>query len=125
MEPLAGLRAEIERVVSADDTAEAFGSGDVAVHATPRLIAWLEAATVSALDGHLSPGITTVGVSVDVRHRAPSPIGETVILRAHLVQHKSRRVEFAVEAESAAGKRLADGTITRAIVERARFLAGL
>jgi predicted thioesterase len=125
MEPLAGLRAEIERVVGAYDTAEAFGSADVAVLATPRLIAWLEAATVSALDGHLSPGITTVGVSVDVRHRAPSPIGETVILRAHLVQHKSRRVEFAVEAESAAGKRLAEGTITRAIVERARFLAGL
>ena len=125
MEPLAGLRAKIERVVSADDTAEAFGSGDVAVLATPRLIAWLEAATVSALDGHLSPGITTVGVSVDVQHRAPSPIGEAVILRAHLVQHESRRVEFAVEAESAAGTRLAEGTITRAIVERARFLAGL
>jgi predicted thioesterase len=125
MEPLAGLRAKIERVVSADDTAEAFGSGDVAALATPRLIAWLEAATLSALDGHLSPGITTVGVSVEVRHRAPSPIGEAVILRAHLVQHESRRVEFAVEADSAAGKRLAEGTITRAIVERARFLAGL
>ena len=125
MEPLVGLRAEIKRAVSAEDTAEAFGSGDVAVLATPRLIAWLEAATVSALDSHLSPGLTTVGVSVEVRHRAPSPIGEVVILRAHLVQHEGRRVEFAVEAESAAGKQLAEGRVTRAIVERARFLAGL
>jgi len=125
MEPLVGLRAEIERAVSAKDTAEAVGSGDVPVLATPRLIAWLEAATVSALDGHLSPGITSVGVSVDVRHRAPSPIGEVVILRAHLVQHEGRRVAFAVEAESAAGKGLAEGSVTRAIVERARFLAGL
>lgn len=125
MEPIVGLRAEIERAVTVDDTAEALGSGDVAVLATPRLIAWLEAATLSALDGHLSAGITTVGVSVAVRHRAPSPIGEVVILRAHLVQHERARVEFAVEAESAAGKRLAEGSVTRAIVQRARFLAGL
>jgi len=125
MEPLVGLRAKIERAVSTGDTAEALGSGDVPVLATPRLIAWLEAATVSALDGHLGPGITTVGVSVDVRHRAPSPIGEVVVVRAHLVRQDGRRIEFAVEAESAAGKRLAEGSVARAIVERVRFLAGL
>jgi len=60
-----------------------------------------------------------------VRHRAPSPIGEVVIVRAHLVQHEGRRVEFAVEAESAGGKLLAEGGVTRVIVERAQFLAGL
>ena len=125
METLVGLHAELERVVAVDDTAEAMGSGDVAVLATPRLIAWLEAATMTALDGRLSPGITTVGTSVDLRHRAPSLVGDVVILRAHLVQHERRRVEFAVEAESAAGKRLAEGSVTRAIVERAVFLGGL
>ena len=125
METLVGAHAEIERVVGADDTAEALASGDVAALATPRLIAWLEAATMTALDGRLSAGITTVGTSVDVRHRAPSAIGDVVILRARLVRHEGRQVEFAVEADSAAGKRLADGNVTRAIVERARFLDGL
>ena len=125
METLVGLRAEIERIVSADDTAEALGSGDVPVLATPRLIAWLEAATITALDGHLPPGITSVGTSVDVRHRAPSPVGEVVILRAYVVRDEGRRVEFAIEAESAAGKRLAEGSVTRAIVERTQFLGGL
>jgi fluoroacetyl-CoA thioesterase len=125
METLVGLHAQIERVVGADDTAEAWGSGDVAVLATPRLIAWLEAATLTALGGRLSPGTTTVGTSVAVRHHAPSPIGEVVMLRARLVRHDGRRVEFAVEAESGAGKRLADGSVIRAIVERARFLGGL
>ena len=75
METLVGLHAELERVVAADDTAEALGSGDVAVLATPRLIAWLEAATTTALYGRPPPGITTIGTSVDVRHRAPSLIG--------------------------------------------------
>ena len=125
MDTLLGLRAEIERVVGADDTAEALGSGDVAVLATPRLIAWLEAATMAALDGHLSASITTVGTSVAMRHRAPSAIGDLVILRAQLVRHEGRQVEFAVEAESSAGTRLAEGRVTRAIVERARFLGGL
>ena len=125
METLVGLRAEIERIVSADDTAEALGSGDVPVLATPRLIAWLEAATITALDGRLSPGITSVGTSVDVRHRAPSPVGEVVILRAYVVRDEGRRVEIAVEAESSAGKRLAEGSVTRAIVERTQFLGGL
>jgi fluoroacetyl-CoA thioesterase len=125
METLIGLHAEIEHVVAAEDTAEALGSGDVAVLATPRLIAWLEAATMTALDGRLRPGITTVGTSVDVRHRAPSLIGEVVILRARLVRHEGQSVEFAVEAESAGRERLAEGSVTRAIVERARFRGGL
>ena len=125
METFVGQHAEIERVVAADDTADALGSGDVAVLGTPRLIAWLEAATITALDGRLSPGFTTVGTSVDVRHRAPSLIGEVVILRARIVRHERQCVEFAVEAESAGCERLAEGSVTRAIVERARFLGGL
>jgi predicted thioesterase len=124
METLVGLHVEIERVVAADDTAEALGSGDVAVLATPRLIAWLEAATMTALDGRLSADLTTVGASVELRHRAPSLIGEVVILRARLVRHEGQSVEFAVEADSAGGERLAQGSVTRVIVERARFLGG-
>ena len=121
---MGGISFEIEGVVGAGETAEALGSGEVAVFATPRLIAWLEAATVTALDGRLSPGSTTVGTSIDVRHRAPSLIGD-VVIRAHLVRHQGRRVEFAVEAELATDERLADGSAIRAIVQRARFPGGL
>ncbi|MFI5100538.1 MAG: hypothetical protein ACHQE5_08495 [Actinomycetes bacterium] len=39
---------ELEFVVGEPDTAVALGSGDVPVLATPRLLAWLEAATVAA-----------------------------------------------------------------------------
>ena len=40
METLVGTRSK--PVVSADDTAEALGSADVAMLATPLLFAWLE-----------------------------------------------------------------------------------
>ena len=46
------------------DTAAALGSGDVPVLGTPRLIAWMEAATVQAAAASLNPGQTTVGISI-------------------------------------------------------------
>ena len=42
--------------VSDDDTAAALGSGTLPVLATPRLLAWLEAATCAALDPTLPAG---------------------------------------------------------------------
>ena len=56
--------------VGDDDTALALGSGDVPVLGTPRLIAWLEAATVAVAAGHLSAGQTSVGTAVRVKHRS-------------------------------------------------------
>lgn len=120
---LVDAHAEIERVVGADDTAQALGSGDVPVLGTPRLIAWLEAAAVAALDGRLAAGTTSVGARIAVAHRMPSAVGDVVRVEARLVQHEGSTVEFAVRAQSAAGEVLADGTIGRVIVDRARFLA--
>ena len=51
------------------DTAAALGSGDVPVLGTPRLIAWMEAATVQAAAASLNPGQTTVGISIRIEHR--------------------------------------------------------
>ena len=50
------------------DTATALGSGDVAVLATPRLLAWLEAATVAAAADVVGPGETSVGTRVELEH---------------------------------------------------------
>ena len=52
------------------DTAVALGSGDVPVLATPRLIAWMEAATVRAAAAFLVKGQTTVGTAIRIEHRA-------------------------------------------------------
>jgi fluoroacetyl-CoA thioesterase len=87
---LVDVHAEIEWVVAAGDTAQALGSGDVPVLGTPRLIAWLEAAAVSALDGRLPPGATSVGMRIAVDHRAPSAIGDVVRVEAHLVRQEGR-----------------------------------
>ena len=62
--------ASVTHTVGDADTAAALGSGDLPVLATPRVLAWLEAATCSALD--LDDSRTSVGTRVEVEHIAAS-----------------------------------------------------
>ena len=106
--------------VTADDTAFALGSGDVNVLATPRLIAWLEAASVAEAAPQLRPGQTTVGAAVRVRHRRPTPVGGTVEVYARLTTDGDR-LTFDVSAVDGDGHTVADGEIDRVVVDRADF----
>lgn len=120
--PRPGQSAEQSYVVVDADTAVAVGSGDVPVLATPRLLAWLEAATVSALEGSLAEGATSVGTRIDLEHMVPSPVGATITARAEIVAVDGRLVQFDVVALQD-GKVVAHGRITRISVDRGRFLA--
>lgn len=109
--------------VTEADTAVALGSGDVPVLATPRLIAWLEAATVRCAEPSLSAGQTTVGTAVRVEHRRPTPVGDVVEVAAEpRASTVERRVTFAVRAVDGSGQVVASGEIERAVVDRERFL---
>ncbi|HSN06252.1 MAG TPA: hotdog domain-containing protein [Candidatus Angelobacter sp.] len=127
--PRLGLEAALVFDVSEDDTALALGSGDVPVLATPRLVAWLEAATVECLTTVLPPGRTSVGTRVEVEHVAPSPVGATVVARASVSHVDGRLVRFEVAAEHRIGEGpevvVATGRVTRVLVDRERFLARL
>lgn len=121
MELAAGLIGEIEREVTEVDTAAALGSGDVPVLGTPRLVAWAEAATVTAVANHLDDGQTSVGTHVALRHRAPSIVGTKVTVRAELIELDGVLLRFAVAAHDGEHE-IAQGEIERAVVERDRFL---
>ena len=118
----AGLWARRRHPVTDADTATALGSGDVAVLATPRLLAWMEAATTVAIADELTPGRTTVGTRVEVDHLAASPVGAVVWVRADLLAVDGRALTFAVTAEDGSGRRVGEGRVVRAIVDRERFL---
>ena len=60
------------------DTAIAFRSGEVPVLATPRIVALVEEAAVTAVHPSLDPGCSTVGVRVQIEHISPTPVGGTV-----------------------------------------------
>jgi predicted thioesterase len=124
-----GASATLEFVVSEADTASALGSGDVPVLATPRVLAWLEAATVAVLAPTLEPSSTSVGTRVEIEHRAPTPVGAEVLATASVSYVDGRLVRFEVAAEhrdpSGALVVVATGRVTRAVVDRERFLSRL
>lgn len=116
-----GLNASVTLVVGDDDTALAARSGDVPVLATPRIVALVEEATCAALDGHLQPGETTVGVRVQLDHLAPTAVDGKVVAEATLESVQGKRLTFTVTANDAQGL-IAAGKVTRVVVDRLRFL---
>jgi predicted thioesterase len=120
-----GDRGGIREVVTDADTAVALGSGGLPVLATPRLLAWCEAASCRALDGRLPAGSSSVGTSVRLEHLAPSAVGEQVTVVALVATVDGRRIGFEVEATDAAGTVVGRGTVERVVVDDERFLARL
>ncbi|SEL49455.1 thioesterase family protein [Streptacidiphilus jiangxiensis] len=109
--------------VTETDTAIALGSGDVPVLATPRLIAWLEAATVRAAAPLLAPGQTTVGTAIRVAHVRATPVGGWVSVTAQAPEGaEGRRLTFRVQAVDGHGREIASGEVDRVVVDRDRFL---
>lgn len=120
-----GARGEVVEVVTESDTAIALGSGTLPVLATPRLLAWCEAATCAATDSVLAQGSSSVGTSVRLEHLAASAVGDRVTARAVLVSVDGRRLRFEVEASDAGGTVVGRGTVDRVVVDGRRFLARL
>lgn len=118
-----GLRGRVDATVTAADTAERLGSGDVEALGTPRVVALAEAATVAALSGHLDAGQTSVGTRVVLDHLRASRIGASLRVTAELVEVDGRALRFAVSAADGTGQTVARGEVLRVVVDRARFLA--
>lgn len=110
--------------VTEDDTAAAVGSGSLPVLGTPRLLAWLEAATCACLEAVLPDGSTSVGTRVQVEHLAASPIGAEVEVSASSAYEDGRLHRFTVSARDTASRKvLAAGEITRVVVDTERFMS--
>ena len=120
-----GLKAAVELTVTEADTAVALGSGDVPVLGTPRVLALMEAAAVKALEGRLEPGQTTVGISADLRHLAPTPVGGRVRAEARLIVAEGRNLGFEISLRDASGSEVATAHHRRSVVDRERFLSRL
>ena len=117
-----GLKGEARLVVGEDDTARALGSGSVEVLGTPRLVALMEEATVNAVEGRLDPGVTTVGMRVQVDHLQPTPVGAEVFAEAYLDKVEGRRITFTVTGSDSGGL-VAAGKVTRVMVDVNRFMS--
>jgi len=95
-ELMPGLKGRADKTVGSENTAKTMGSGLLDVFATPALVAMMEEAAVNALV--LEEGQSSVGVSLDIKHSAATPVGMKVWAQAELIEVDRRRLVFKVEA---------------------------
>ena len=119
-----GLRGESSHVVEARHLASEVGSGLVEVFSTAMMIAGMEATAVETVQGLLGPGETTVGVHVDVMHKAATPPGMRVTFSCELteVSANGKGLTFRVEARDEAGI-IGEGMHRRVVVQKSNFEA--
>ena len=95
--------------------------------ATPIMIMMMENAALNALKPYLDPGESALGIHVDVKHLAPTPVGHHVTAEAEVTAVWGRRVQFVVQATDGV-EEIGTGTHTRMVIDVARLakrLAGL
>ncbi len=111
-------------IVTAQDTAIVYGSGDLEVLATPRLVAMCEQTSRDLLGALLTPENTSVGVRIELNHLKATAVGGKVEVRARLTNIEGRKHTFALQVYD--GENLiGEGLHIRVVVDRARFLANL
>jgi len=93
------------------------------VFSTSRMIALMELAAARAMSPMLGDGQLSVGVSINVRHTAATPVGSTVRALATFVCTESKLMHFRVEAFDESGV-IGTGEHARAIVDTARLISG-
>lgn len=116
-----GMKAERAEQVTSENTAIKYGSGGVAVYATPAMIGLMEGTCLAAVDPHLPSGLATVGIDLAVKHLAATPVGMTVRATAELTEITGKKLVFKVEAYDDREK-IGEGTHERYIIELAKFL---
>lgn len=117
----AGMTREETFRVEEEQSALTVGSGDSRVLATPWMIAFMERISHRLLAERLLPGYSSVGVVVDVRHLAPTPIGSDVRVRSEVIEVDGLRIMFKVEAFDYMDK-VGEGIHQRNVVDEKRFL---
>ena len=90
------------------------------VLATPVMILIMENAALDAIRSYLDPSESAVGIAVDVRHLAATPVGHEVRAEAEVVKVEGRRVEFRVSARDES-EEIGRGTHQRMVVDLARL----
>ena len=119
-----GLVYTSTTVVDSTNTAIALGSGDMEVFATPAMVALMENAAMNAVAPHLLEDQTTVGTQISTSHIKASALGATISATATLTAVEGRVLTFAVTAYEGDAV-IGEGTHTRVIVSKERFLAKL
>ncbi|WP_339027141.1 thioesterase family protein [Bradyrhizobium symbiodeficiens] len=116
----AGMTADKLVTVTPEMTVGHVIPGMPAVYGTPMMILHMEMAAGSAVQPFLPAGHVSVGMMVNIRHLAATPVGRTVRAIARVIAVEAKSVLFEIEAWDG-GRKIGDGTHRRGVVDVAEF----
>ncbi len=115
-----GLKGRQKVIVDQTNTAKALGSGTLNVFATPAMTALMEKTAWMSVAEELEDGCGTVGISLNITHEAPTPMGMEVVCESELTAVEGRKLTFRVEARDEKGV-IGKGVHERFLVNDKKF----
>lgn len=99
--PRIGEAGELAVPTDMKHAVEFHGDGMPAVVSTPHLVGFLERTARETIAACLEADERSVGIELDIRHLAPTPVGQTIHCRAQVIAVEGRKVTFQIEARDA------------------------
>jgi fluoroacetyl-CoA thioesterase len=118
--PKIGTMGELKFVVEQKHCIDFATDGMPAVLSTPNLIGLLERTARQSLVEYLEPDERSVGIEIELRHTAPSPLGRPITCTTRVIQVQGSQIGFQIEARDSR-ELIARGLHRRAVIRVGNF----
>jgi predicted thioesterase len=118
----AGMSHELKMKTQPEHSARRFYPNLPDVFATPFLSGLMEQVSAELVDKHLNPGEQSVGVSMNLKHLAATPLGMEIRVKTEIVAVEGRKLTFQLEAFDEVEK-IGEATHERFIIVADKFNA--
>src|ERR1044072_3839363 len=95
--PKIGTVGELKFAVAQEHAIDFATDGMPAVLSTPKLVGLIERTARESLYPFLDDSERTVGVELEIRHLAPTPLGKRVTIPPRVIQEDAKLVDFKFE----------------------------
>jgi len=117
-----GMSRELTVVSTPEDSARRFYANLPDVFATPCLGGLMERVSAELINEHLDPGEQSVGISMDLKHSAATPLGMKIVVKTEITAVEGRKLTFRLEAFDEVEK-IGEATHERFIIKADKFNA--
>jgi len=117
-----GMTHELKVKTRPEDSAQKFYPHLPDVFATPFLAGLMERVSAELINMHLQPGEQSVGISMDLKHTAATPLGMEIRVKTEVTAVEGRKLTFRLEAFDEVEK-IGEATHERFVIQAEKFNA--
>lgn len=115
-----GMSRELKLKTQPEHSARRFYPNLPDVFATPFLGSVMEQVSAELIDEHLKPGEQSVGISMNLKHLAATPLGMEIRVKTEIIAVEGRKLTFQLEAYDEVEK-IGEATHERFIIQAEKF----